>query len=138
MRAAQRWQSGAMKPVASHRSAPLGRYTSRIPLSRPGDAPMTVPADLDQYLASQDARIQGELFAFLRIPSVSARSEHDPDPPLAADWIAQDMRAVGLTATVHPTAGLPSVVGEWRGAAPSAPAVLVYGHYDVQPAEPLE
>src|SRR4051794_9583978 len=116
MRTAQRWQPGATTPggIASRR--PLGRYTSRIPLTRPGEAPMTVPADLDQYLASQDARIQDELFAFLRIPSVSARSEHDTDTALAAEWIAQDMRAAGLSATVHPTAGHPIVVGEWRGA----------------------
>jgi len=48
------------------------------------------------------------------------------------------MRDAGLQATVHRTAGHPIVVGEWRGAGSSAPTVLAYGHYDVQPAEPLE
>jgi acetylornithine deacetylase/succinyl-diaminopimelate desuccinylase-like protein len=99
---------------------------------------MTVPSDLDQYLAANDARIQRELFEFLRIPSVSARTEHDVDTARAAEWTAGSLRAAGLAATVHETAGHPIVVGEWRGAGPSAPTVLVYGHYDVQPAEPLE
>ena len=97
-----------------------------------------VPADLDAYLATHDERIRRELFDFLRIPSVSARSEHDADTLRAAEWTATSLRAAGLTATVHPTAGHPVVVGEWRGAPAGAPTVVVYGHYDVQPAEPLE
>jgi acetylornithine deacetylase/succinyl-diaminopimelate desuccinylase-like protein len=97
-----------------------------------------VPTDLDAYLATHDARIQRELFDLLRIPSVSARSEHDADTARAAEWVAQSLRDAGLQATVHPTAGHPVVVGEWRGAGAAAPTVLVYGHYDVQPAEPLE
>jgi acetylornithine deacetylase/succinyl-diaminopimelate desuccinylase-like protein len=97
-----------------------------------------VPTDLDAYLTSNDARIQRELFDFLRIPSVSARSEHDSDPARAAEWTAQALRDAGLEATVHPTAGHPVVIGEWRSAGAGAPPVLVYGHYDVQPAEPLE
>jgi acetylornithine deacetylase/succinyl-diaminopimelate desuccinylase-like protein len=96
-----------------------------------------VPADLDAYLSAHEALIQGELFDFLRIPSVSARSEHDADTARAADWLAAALRSAGLQASVHPTEGHPIVVGEWRGA-PGAPTVLVYGHYDVQPAEPLE
>ena len=97
-----------------------------------------VPADLDAYLATHRERITHELFDFLRIPSVSARSEHDADTARAAEWTANSLRAAGLSATVHPTAGHPVVVGEWRGAPAGAPTVLVYGHYDVQPAEPLE
>jgi acetylornithine deacetylase/succinyl-diaminopimelate desuccinylase-like protein len=97
-----------------------------------------VPADLDAYLTEHDARIQRELFDFLRIPSVSARSEHDADTARAAEWTAESLRAAGLRATVHRTAGHPVVVGEWRDAGPAAPTILVYGHYDVQPAEPLD
>lgn len=98
----------------------------------------SVPPDLHAWLTAHDARIRDELFAFLRIPSVSARSEHDADTIRAAEWTADSLRAAGLSATVHATAGHPVVVGEWRGAPPGAPTVLVYGHYDVQPAEPLD
>ena len=97
-----------------------------------------VPADLDAYLSQHDERIRSELFEFLRIPSVSARSEHDADTAHAAEWTAKSLRDAGLSAKVHPTAGHPVVVGEWRGAPAGAPTVLIYGHYDVQPAEPLE
>ena len=95
-------------------------------------------SDLDAYLTAHDDRIRGELFDYLRIPSVSARSEHDGDTARAAEWTAASLRAAGLQATVHATAGHPVVVGEWRGAPEGAQTVLVYGHYDVQPAEPLE
>ena len=100
--------------------------------------PQSIPADLDSYLSANDRRIRAELFDFLRIPSVSARSEHRTDVAYAADWVAGSLRACGLDATVHGTAGHPIVVGEWRKAGTSAPTVLIYGHYDVQPAEPLE
>jgi acetylornithine deacetylase/succinyl-diaminopimelate desuccinylase-like protein len=94
--------------------------------------------DLDAFLAANDERIRHELFDFLRIPSVSARSEHDADTSRAAEWTADSLRTAGLEATVHPTAGHPVVVGTWNGAPQGAPTVLVYGHYDVQPAEPLD
>jgi acetylornithine deacetylase/succinyl-diaminopimelate desuccinylase-like protein len=96
-----------------------------------------VPADLDRYLAEHDERIHDELFDLLRIPSVSARSEHAADVMRAAEWVAGSLRDAGLEATVHATAGHPIVVGQWRGAR-GAPTILLYGHYDVQPAEPLE
>jgi acetylornithine deacetylase/succinyl-diaminopimelate desuccinylase-like protein len=98
---------------------------------------MPVPRDLDAFLTANAARIRDELYAFLRIPSVSARSEHAADTARAADWMADSLRSAGLQATLHPTPGHPVVVGEWRGAR-DAPTVLIYGHYDVQPAEPLE
>src|SRR5262249_30807476 len=83
-------------------------------------------------------RFRDELFEFLRIPSVSARSEHNADTARAAEWLADSMRRIGLTATIHPTKGHPIVVGEWRNAPKGAPTILVYGHYDVQPVEPLD
>jgi acetylornithine deacetylase/succinyl-diaminopimelate desuccinylase-like protein len=95
------------------------------------------PSDLDKYLEQNDSRILGELFEFLRIPSVSARSEHDGDTADAAEWLKQSLEKIGMTASIHPTRGHPIVIGEWRQAE-DAPTVLVYGHYDVQPAEPLD
>ena len=98
----------------------------------------TVPVDLDRFFSDNESRIRDELFELLRIPSVSARSEHNEDTARAAEWVARSMRDAGLQATVHSTPGHPVVVGEWRGAGRDAPTVLAYGHYDVQPAEPLE
>ncbi|MEO7502546.1 MAG: dipeptidase [Gemmatimonadaceae bacterium] len=94
-------------------------------------------SDLNNYLEKNDARIQEELFEFLRIPSVSARSEHNVDVARAATWLKECMEKSGMTARIYHTAGHPIVVGEWRNA-PGAPTALVYGHYDVQPAEPLD
>jgi acetylornithine deacetylase/succinyl-diaminopimelate desuccinylase-like protein len=97
-----------------------------------------VSTDIDTWFSREERRIRGELDEFLRIPSVSARSEHNPDTKRCAEWLADRIRAAGMTASIHPTKGHPIVLGEWRGAGPSAPTVLVYGHYDVQPAEPLD
>ena len=96
-----------------------------------------MPSPTD-WVAANKAAATDELFEFLRIPSVSARSEHRADVARAADWLAARIREAGLAAEVIPTAGHPVVLGEWREAGPDAPTYLVYGHYDVQPAEPLE
>lgn len=99
---------------------------------------MPLAKDLDSFFVANQSRARDELFDLLRIPSVSARSEHNADTARAADWVAAALRKVGLIATVHPTKGHPIVVGEWRKAPAGAQTVLVYGHYDVQPAEPLD
>jgi acetylornithine deacetylase/succinyl-diaminopimelate desuccinylase-like protein len=91
-----------------------------------------------EYLSANDRRAHEELFEFLRIPSVSARTEHAGDVARAAEWLRLAMAHAGLETSVHPTPGHPVVLGEWRGAGPGAPTILVYGHYDVQPVEPLE
>jgi acetylornithine deacetylase/succinyl-diaminopimelate desuccinylase-like protein len=91
-----------------------------------------------QYIDANRDRFREELFDFLRIPSVSARSEHNGDTRRAAEWLMQMMKQAGLETTLHETAGHPILVGEWRGAGVDAPTVLIYGHYDVQPPEPLD
>ncbi len=96
-----------------------------------------IPADLRKFLSDNDGRIRNELFDFLRIPSVSAKSEHNADTRRAAEWVKASLDRIGVPAKIYPTAGHPVVVGEWRNA-PGAPTVLIYGHYDVQPAEPLD
>lgn len=82
--------------------------------------------------------LRRELFEFLRIPSVSARSEHADDTRRAAEWVVGALDRAGLEAELLDTTGHPVALGEWRGAGDSAPTVLIYGHYDVQPAEPLD
>ena len=94
--------------------------------------------DTRSYIESNHERARNELFEFLRIPSVSARSEHKGDTRRAAEWLMRKLADAGLDASLHETAGHPIVLGEWRGAGAHAPTVLIYGHYDVQPAEPLE
>ena len=97
-----------------------------------------VATDLDNFFTREERRMREELDEFLRIPSVSARTEHNADTARCAEWLALRLREIGMQATVHQTPGHPIVLGEWRTAGPDAPTVLVYGHYDVQPVEPLE
>ncbi|MBM4184474.1 MAG: dipeptidase [Gemmatimonadetes bacterium] len=95
---------------------------------------MSDPLD---FVVSQGDRFRSELYDFLRIPSISAKSEHDRDTRTAAEWLSARLAAAGLTSEVIQTPGHPIVLAEWRGAK-GAPTVLVYGHYDVQPPEPLD
>ncbi|HEX9761349.1 MAG TPA: dipeptidase [Candidatus Acidoferrales bacterium] len=94
--------------------------------------------DVMSYIESHKDQHLNELKELLRIPSVSTKSEHKPDIEHAANWVAAKLRASGMTTVeILPTGGHPMVFGEWTGA-PDKPTVLFYGHYDVQPAEPLE
>ena len=92
---------------------------------------------LDRYLADKQAEHLEDLLAFLRMESVSTNPAKAPDVAACAAWVAAELERAGLKATLHPTAGHPIVYGEWLGA-PGAPTLLLYGHYDVQPPEPLE
>lgn len=92
--------------------------------------------DIDAYLAAQATRFEDDLCELLAIPSVSADSRHRPDVARAADWVARAFRDMGMSVEVIPTAGHPLVYAE-SPAVPGAPTVLVYGHYDVQPPDPL-
>jgi len=83
-------------------------------------------------------RFRAEMYDFLRIPSISAKAEHVGDMRRAAGWLSDRLRDAGLKPSIHETPGHPVVLGEWRGAGSGAPTVLVYGHYDVQPPEPLD
>jgi acetylornithine deacetylase/succinyl-diaminopimelate desuccinylase-like protein len=99
--------------------------------------PQLDPA-LASWLEAQDQRLHDELFDFLRIPSVSARSEHTPDVRRAAAWLHERLVRLGFATETIETPGHPIVLAEWRKAPKGAPTILIYGHYDVQPAEPLE
>jgi len=94
--------------------------------------------DLIGYIESKQEDNLNELKELLRIPSVSTKSEHKPDIERAAHWVAEKMRAAGLeNVEIVPTKMHPVVYGESLRA-PGKPTVLIYGHYDVQPAEPLD
>jgi acetylornithine deacetylase/succinyl-diaminopimelate desuccinylase-like protein len=99
-----------------------------------------VPAILDHLDAGMEAA-QGRWFDFLRIPSISAQPAHRQDCIRAAEWVCDQLSGMGFTAEVRPTAGHPVVVGHHPGPGGSGgkkPHLLYYGHYDVQPPDPLE
>jgi acetylornithine deacetylase/succinyl-diaminopimelate desuccinylase-like protein len=94
--------------------------------------------NLIDYIESKREEHLNELKDFLRIPSVSTKSEHKPDIERAAQWVADKLRAAGLEKIeIVPTKMHPLVYGESMNA-PGKPTILFYGHYDVQPAEPLD
>jgi acetylornithine deacetylase/succinyl-diaminopimelate desuccinylase-like protein len=98
--------------------------------------------DLSAVLAHADQNLDGNierLFKFLRIPSISADPAYKEHCNKAARWIADELASVGCDAKVHDTPGCPMVVGHYTppGATAKTPHVLFYGHYDVQPADPL-
>ena len=90
------------------------------------------------YLHANQDRFLAELIEFVKIPSVSTDPTHGADVQRAAHWVADQLTVAGLnTVQIFPTARHPVVYGEWLSA-PGAPTVLIYGHYDVQPPDPLE
>lgn len=94
--------------------------------------------DIKQYIEQNRQRFLDELFALLRIPSISADSAFAGDVAKAAEFVANSMKAAGADKVeICPTPGHPIVYGE-KIIDPNLPTVLVYGHYDVQPAVPLE
>jgi len=93
---------------------------------------------IKDYVEANKQRFLDELFELLRFPSVSADPKYKGDVLKTADYIAEKLRSAGADqVAVCPTAGYPIVYGE-KMIDPSKPTVLVYGHYDVQPPEPLE
>ena len=102
-------------------------------------ATATFDSKLDTYLRNAQSRQLDELSDWLRIPSVSTLSQHKTDVERAAGWLSQKMTAIGLqNVEVIQSGGHPIVYGDWLHAADDAPTVLIYGHYDVQPVDPLE
>ncbi len=91
------------------------------------------------YAANNREHFLEALKALVRIPSISTDPQAKPDVQRAAEWVAQQLRALGMDKVqIFPTAGHPVVFGELMTAGAGKPTVLVYGHYDVQPPEPLE
>ncbi len=90
------------------------------------------------YARVEQQRFLGELKEFLRIPSVSTQPKHQPDMTRAVNWLCEQLRDVGFPrADVMSTGGHPIVYAEWMAVGPESPTVLIYGHYDVQPPDPV-
>ncbi len=91
----------------------------------------------ETYLVQQKERFLDELMEFLRIPSISALPVHRADVQRAAHWLEAKMKAAGIESVrLMPTGGHPVVYGEWLHA-PGKPTLLIYGHFDTQPVDPL-
>ncbi|MDH4267933.1 MAG: dipeptidase [Deltaproteobacteria bacterium] len=94
-------------------------------------------ATWENYLHKQRERFLEELLEFLRIPSISALPAHTADVHRAAQWVEARMKAAGIESVrIMPTGGHPVVYGEWLHA-PGKPTLLIYGHFDTQPVDPL-
>lgn len=94
-------------------------------------------ADFESYLNGHKAEFEADLCEFLRIPSVSTDSQFGEDVRRAAKWLSTQFDQIGLTTEIIETAGHPIVYAE-SPPVDGAPVVLVYGHYDVQPPDPLD
>ena len=95
---------------------------------------------LDKVLAHLDNNLDkslDRLFDLLRIKSISTDPAYKADCRKAAEWLVEDLKTIGFDASVRDTPGHPMVVAHHEGATPDAPHVLFYGHYDVQPVDPL-
>lgn len=95
-----------------------------------------LPAVLDRIDTDIDNSVR-RLFDFLKIQSVSTDPAYAPHCKAAAEFVAKDLASLGFDASLRPTGGHPAVVGKANGGAGTAPRVLFYGHYDVQPVDPL-
>ena len=89
------------------------------------------------YTRANSPRFVAELKDFIRFPSVSVQPQHTDDVQQCATWLANHLHTMGLEhVQLVPTSRHPIVYAEWRHA-PAQPTVLIYGHYDVQPPDPL-
>ncbi len=95
-------------------------------------------ATWEEYLDEHRDRLLSELLEFLKIPSISTETDHREDVLRAAEWLSGRMKGAGIESVrIMPTGGHPVVYGEWLHA-PGKPTVLIYGHFDTQPVDPLD
>jgi len=91
------------------------------------------------YIEQNKQRFLDELFSFLKIPSISSADQNKPDMENAAQWLSNNIKQCGIDdVRIIPTEGHSIVFGQWLGAGSDKPTILIYGHYDVQPVDPLE
>ncbi|MGD1888052.1 MAG: M20/M25/M40 family metallo-hydrolase, partial [Cohaesibacteraceae bacterium] len=99
------------------------------------------PSPLEGALAAADGAFEqslDRLFTLLRIPSISTDPANNEDVQRAAECVHDQLAELGFGVTTHTTPGHPMVVARWDNAAAPGPRVLFYGHYDVQPVDPLD
>ena len=89
---------------------------------------------LDKHLDESLERV----FSLLRIQSISTDPAYAAECQKAAEWLVDDLESIGFEASVRQTPGHPMVVAHHAGPSPDSPHVLFYGHYDVQPVDPIE
>ena len=95
-------------------------------------------SNIKTYIEENKDRFLDELFGLIRIPSISSQAEHKPDMVRTAEYIKDSILSAGADrAEVIPSSGNPVVFGE-KIVDPTAPTVLIYGHYDVMPVDPVE
>ena len=93
----------------------------------------------DSYLEKNQGRFVEELRSFISIPSVSAADEHFEDVVKAGEWVASKLQSIGISnARLMKTQTHPVVYGDWLNAGENKPTILIYGHFDVQPADPYD
>src|ERR1700688_317661 len=120
----------------SHRDCKIAQNKRFLPSGPTGETP-PMPSALE-FARSQQARFLEELKSLLRIPSISTLPEHAGDVRRAAESLARELERIGLEhVRVIETSGHPLVYGDWLHAA-GKPTCLAYGHYDVQPPDPLD
>ena len=126
-----------MNPTSESLTALDDRNFALDPLFRPPPASLPTPTGPLQYARAHRTRFVKELLEILRFPTVSAQSKHVNDLSNCARWLAKQLKQNGLQSVrLIQTEGSPLVYGEWMRV-PGKPTVLIYGHYDVQPPDPL-
>jgi acetylornithine deacetylase/succinyl-diaminopimelate desuccinylase-like protein len=112
--------------------------SNQYPTRKAGKTPNMSRQTAIEYARNNQEKVISDWMDFLRIPSVSTLPENEPDMVRAATWLTEKLKRMGFKAEMLPSGGPPVVYGEWQGAGKGAKTLLMYGHYDVQPVEPLE
>ncbi|TAL69810.1 MAG: dipeptidase [Bacteroidetes bacterium] len=92
-----------------------------------------------EIIEKDKSRHLNELIEFLKFPSISSQSEHKPDMEKCASWLVENLKNSGINnVRIIPTEGHSIIYGEWLGAGKDKPTILIYGHYDIQPVDPID
>src|SRR3990172_2950823 len=128
-----------MLSAASSPPWTAARAVTQLQRHKKGESIMSDVQKALEYVRSNGGRYLDELKEFLAIPSISTLDENKGDVQRGAEWVAAQLRSFNMdNVQIMPTGGHPVVYGEWLGAGKSAPTVMIYRHYDVQPVDPLE